>query len=352
MPKTQLPENIEEGIPIAPLTSMGIGGPARFFVHVESLEDLEHAIGWARDQKLETFLLGSGTNILVGDAGFDGLVLRMELRGTTWLDCGDHVLATAYAGEEMDHLCQETVDRGLQGIECLSGIPGTVGAGPIQNIGAYGQELSDVVQGVEVLDFQSMERFVWTREECGFGYRSSRFKEQKTFSVVSVSLRLEKRDLVTVDHQQLRANLGPSRQASLRAVRRAVLDLRASKSMLLRDDDPDSKGCGSFFVNPVLSPDQYAVFCARAPGTHPHYVEPSGATKIPAAWLIERAGFSRGMSRGRVSISSKHVQAITNRGGATAREVLELVDEIQQGVHGRFGIALVPEPVFLGCKKS
>lgn len=347
-----LPEGMEQNVILAPWTSMGVGGPARYFARARDESQIVACLEWATTQGLPVFCLGAGSNVVVGDAGFDGLVVHVELAGTKWRSRGDDVVVTVSSGAHMDDLCAQAVARGLAGIECLSGIPGTVGAAPVQNIGAYGQELSMVLEAVDTLEVASRVRRNWTREACRFGYRSSRFQAATATReiIVSVTLALKRQAMGTVRYPELAEALGGT-CATLANVRRAVLALRASKSMLLDPNDVDARGCGSFFVNPVLEPQAYERFCAGGHGDHPHFITPDGGVKIPAAWLIERAGFHRGLRRGAVGLSRKHVQAIVNYGDAAADDVLALAAEIQQGVFCRFGVALVPEPVFLGCRK-
>ena len=341
---------IEENVPIAPLTTIGIGGPARYFVGARSVDEIREALDWARSRRVEVFILGGGSNLLVSDEGFDGLVVGAHLRGITLIDEDRYANVNVAAGERWDAFVAHAVTRGWSGIECLSGIPGSVGATPIQNVGAYGQEVSETVIRVEALDRATGTVRWLTNEECGFGYRSSIFKtsERGRYVVVSATFRLERGGAATLRYPELRRDLEGSGIApdDLLGVRETVIAIRRRKGMVLDPEDPDTRSDGSFFMNPVLTGDEYARFRALAPEA-PHFPSDAGV-KLSAAWLIERAGFERGYALGRAGLSTKHTLAIVNRGGATAREVLALVRLIQAGVRERFGIDLHPEPELVG----
>jgi UDP-N-acetylmuramate dehydrogenase len=259
----------------------------------------------------------------------------------------------AAAGESWDELVAMAVGQGWAGIECLSGIPGLVGATPIQNVGAYGQEVRETVTSVEVLDRRSLRRITLTNEECAFGYRDSRFKreDRDRYIVLAVSYRLRPGAPPAARYAELVRHLEESGVASpgLNAVRDAVLTLRRRKSMVLNADDPDARSVGSFFVNPVVSPEALArVQAATGQDTAiPHWPMPAGGVKLSAAWLIERAGLPRGYDRGSVGLSRRHALAIVNRGNAAARDVVALAREVRDRVRDRFGIVLTPEPVFV-----
>jgi UDP-N-acetylmuramate dehydrogenase len=258
------------------------------------------------------------------------------------------VEATCGAGEEWDTIVERAVARGLAGIECLSGIPGRVGATPIQNVGAYGQEVAETIARVRAYDLESGRFVEFAAAECGFGYRDSRFKREDRgrYVVTSVTFRLAPGGEPAVRYPELERALGEGRR-SLAEVREAVIAIRRRKSMVLDPEDPDARSAGSFFVNPVV-PDEVA---DRIAASHadpmPRYAAPGGA-KLSAAWLIERAGLSRGYRNGNAGISSKHTLAIVNRGGATAAEVVALAREVRDRVRDRFGVTLTPEPVFVG----
>jgi UDP-N-acetylmuramate dehydrogenase len=342
---------IEENVPLAPLTTIGIGGPARFFFRATTVDDVREALVWARDRSLATFILGGGSNLLVSDAGFDGLVVHVDLRGIAIESAdGDYAMVKVAAGEPWDPFVAFAVKREFAGIECLSGIPGLTGATPIQNVGAYGQEVSETIARVEALD-RTTGLVVWlTNAECRFGYRSSLFKniERERYIVLSVTYRLRRGGTATVKYPELQKYIDEHRIAldDLRGVRGAVIAIRKRKGMVIVASDPDTRSDGSFFMNPVVTAAEYDAFARRAPDA-PHF--PSGDdVKLSAAWLIEHAGFHKGLVHGNVGLSSKHTLAIINRGGGTAAEVVELVRMIQTGVREKFGVDIHPEPNFIG----
>jgi UDP-N-acetylmuramate dehydrogenase len=297
-------------------------------------------------------LLAGGSNVVIADEGFDGLVLRIATRGIErGLQDGAVRLSVA-AGESWDELVAGAVADGLVGVECLAGIPGSVGATPIQNVGAYGQEVSETIASVRVLDRRSGAVVELAPEQCGFGYRTSAFKrapgEHVVLAVEFVLARAEQSAPVRYGElaRALGVELGHSARAD--AVREAVLGLRRGKGMVLDPADPDSVSAGSFFTNPILEADAFAALEHRAGERPPTFPEPDGRVKTSAAWLVERAGFRRGYGDGRAGISSKHTLALVNRGGATTAELVALAREIAAGVQQRFGVELVPEPVFVG----
>lgn len=341
------PSWLKRNVPLGPRTTIRIGGEAAYFCRVNQRERLVAAIRWARRQGLPHLVLGGGSNLLLPDVGFAGLVLSMEIRGRGVRRRGEAVLLELGAGEIWDEIVARAVANGWAGIECLSGIPGKVGAAPIQNIGAYGQELSRSLREVEALDLETLEFRRLKASECGLAYRDSRFKSRqpRRFIVTAVGLALKAGGAPTIRYPDLAARLPES--ATLAQAREAVLAVRRSKSMIIDDRDPNSRGCGSFFVNPILSQAEYEAFKKREPGTHPHYPSDEGRIKLSAAWLMDNAGFNKGFARGNVGLSRNHCLAIINRGNGTAAEVRRLVALIQEGVHRRFGIRLVPEPVML-----
>lgn len=345
---------IEENVPLAPLTTIGIGGPARFFFRASGVDEIRAALAWAHERELPLFLLGGGSNLLISDAGFDGLVIHIDLRGITIESEDRHAMVKVAAGEPWDAFVAYAVSHGWAGIECLSGIPGSTGATPIQNVGAYGQEVSETIVRVEALD-RTTDRVTWfTKWDCRFGYRSSLFKnyERDRYIVLSVTFRLERGGCATIRYPELQkyvADRGVSTD-DLQGVRDSVIAIRKRKGMVLDPADPDTRSDGSFFMNPVLSGDAYEAFARIAPEA-PHF--PSGdEVKLSAAWLIERSGFQKGFTHGRVGLSTKHTLAIVNRGGGTAKEVLELVRMIQKEVRERFGVEMHPEPNFVGFEND
>jgi UDP-N-acetylmuramate dehydrogenase len=343
----------ETNVPLAPLTTIGIGGPARYFVRARSVDEISDALAWARAHAQKIFVLGGGSNLLISDSGFDGLVLQIDLRGITieWNE-GSHAMVKVAAGEVWDEFVKFAVMRAWAGIECLAGIPGSAGATPIQNVGAYGQEVSETIARVEALD-RTSGRVVWfTNEECQFGYRSSLFKnvERDRYIIVSVTFRLKRGGAASVKYPELQKYVEEHRIApdDLRGVRGAVVTIRKRKGMVLDPRDPDTRSDGSFFMNPVIAREQYETFRQLAPDA-PHFPAGEGDdVKLSAAWLIERAGFAKGFVHKNVGLSTKHTLAIVNRGGGTAAEVLELVAMVQERVRERFGIEIHPEPNFIG----
>jgi UDP-N-acetylmuramate dehydrogenase len=297
-------------------------------------------------------LLAGGSNVVIADEGFDGLVLRIATRGIERAADDGSVRLSVAAGESWDELVAGAVADGLVGVECLAGIPGSVGATPIQNVGAYGQEVSETITSVRVLDRRSGEVLELAPEECGFGYRTSAFKrapgERVVLSVEFVLPRATESAPVRYGElaRALGVELGESAPAA--AVREAVLALRRGKGMVLDPADPDSVSAGSFFTNPILGADAFEALARRAGERPPAFGEPDGRVKTSAAWLVERAGFHRGYGDGRAGISSKHTLALVNRGGATTAELVALAREIAAGVQRHFGVELVPEPVFVG----
>jgi UDP-N-acetylmuramate dehydrogenase len=343
--------HVQENVPLAPLTTIGIGGPARFFFRAHNVDEIVEALEWARTRELPVFFLGGGSNLLISDAGFPGLVIQLDLRGiTVESDNGPHAMVKAAAGEPWDRFVKFAVRREWAGIECLSGIPGSTGATPIQNVGAYGQEVSETIVRVEALD-RTTSRVTWfTNDECRFGYRSSLFKniERERYVVLSVTFRLRRDGEATLKYPELQKYVEERGIAldDLAGVREAVIAIRKRKGMVLDPRDPDTRSDGSFFMNPILTPEQYAAFAARAPDA-PHF--PSGDdVKLSAAWLIEHAGFHKGFTHGKVGLSTKHTLAIVNRGSGTAAEVVELVQMIQGKVREEFGVDIHPEPNFIG----
>jgi len=307
------------------------------------------------DREEDVFVLGGGSNLLVADRGFDGVVLRLGDDEVVFHDqgCGDIVVEAA-AGASWDDLVEDAVARDFAGIECLSGIPGLVGAAPIQNIGAYGQEVAEVITAVTVVDRGdgSIEKI--GAADCGFGYRHSRFKaEPGRWIVTGVQLHLRRGGSPTIRYpglqKELDARVPSGRPATLQDVRDAVLDVRASKSMVLSRTDPNRRSAGSFFTNPIVAP---GVADAIDVEGVPRFPTDDGRVKLSAAWLIERAGFPRGYGEGPAGLSTNHCLALVNRGGATAADLISLAGTVRRGVRDTFGVTLVPEPVFLGFDRT
>ncbi len=343
---------IEEHKPLAPFTTFAIGGPARWFVQATSEDEIAEAAAWAGERGVALFVLGGGSNLLVSDAGFSGLVLRVGLRGIVLEDA----LYQVAAGEDWDCFVACSIEAGFAGIECLAGIPGTVGGTPVQNVGAYGQEVASVIERVRAFDLQTHSFVEFAAAECGFSYRRSRFNtaDRGRYIVTRVDYRLALNGAPTVRYAELqRALETDGNPVSLALVAEHVRRLRQSKGMLIVEGDPDCKSAGSFFKNPVVSDEQFqqiAVASVIAPPRFPAGSEPEnlGRVKVPAAWLIEQAGFSKGYALGAAALSSRHTLALTNRGNATAKEVLALAHQITSAVESRFGIQLEMEPVLVG----
>lgn len=351
---------IRERVRLAPYTTLGIGGPARFFVDALTEDDVLNAVDWAVDRSLPVFILSGGSNVLVSDDGFAGLVVRVAIRGISSRARGSTMLVTAAAGEVWDHFVAWCVERHLAGVECLSGIPGSVGGTPVQNVGAYGQEVSETIQAVRAYDRQQRRVVELSSRECRFSYRASIFNttERDRYVVLAVTFALTMHGHPALKYQELKNHFaGRGGLPSLDEVREAVRAIRAKKGMLIVPHDADCRSAGSFFKNPVITIDRLAEIeqVARKQrligkgDSLPHFAAPEGGVKIPAAWLIEQAGFQKGLVKGRVGLSSKHPLAIINRGGATASEVLWLMREIQERVQEKFGVKLTPEPVFVSA---
>jgi len=341
---------------LADYTTVRLGGPARGFVRAGTEEELIGAVRAADAAGEPVLILGGGSNLVVADEGFDGTVIQVATRGVS-RGAGPGVLTVA-AGEDWDAVVARTVAEGLAGLECLSGIPGLAGATPIQNVGAYGQEVAETIIRVRVYDRKAGDVLEIPNEQCGFGYRTSRFRGADRFVVLSVTfgLAVQVRS-VPVRYAELVAALGvlPGDQVESTEARSAVIELRQRKGMVIDPADPDTRSVGSFFVNPVLNAAALAAVEAAArarcgPDTRvPRFSAGDGLVKVPAAWLIERAGFSRGYNPGDgVRISAKHTLALVNAGSASTAALLALAREIRDGVRDAFGVSLAPEPVLIG----
>jgi len=354
-PDSPSPPRSQPGAPpLAELTTLGLGGPPRRLIAVDAEAELVEAVRALDAAGEPLLLLAGGSNVVIADDGFDGTVVHVRTRGIA--RDGDELVVQA--GEPWDAVVAAAGAERLAGVEALSGIPGSAGATPIQNVGAYGQDVSQTVREVRVLDRRSgaIERL--GPAACAFRYRTSAFKGRDERVVLSVRFAL--RDAggdglgEPVAYGELARTLGVAvgERAPLEAVRAAVLELRRGKGMVVDPADPDSVSAGSFFTNPILDAAAFAALEARAAaaglGAPPAFSEPDGRVKTSAAWLIERAGFARGHGDGRVGISTKHTLALVNRGGGTTAELVALAREIAAGVQEAFGVALAPEPVFVG----
>lgn len=347
---------IAENVSLAPLTTFRLGGPARFFVETTSLNDVREAVAFAKSRDLPLFVLGGGSNLIVADSGWPGLVLKVAIAGierrTGTLD--GKVLFDAGAGESWDRFVSHVVMAQCAGVECLSGIPGNVGGTPVQNVGAYGQEVSDTIESVEVFDLKDSQVRELCAEACGFAYRSSIFNttERGRFIILRVVYALTPGGEPHLEYADLKRHFeGRETRPNLLEAREAIRHIRARKGMLILEGDPDSRSAGSFFKNPVLSEQQHEQLKNRASAKGlalPSYPALEQHKKVSAAWLVEHSGFARGYSLGSVGISSKHALALVNRGGATAADVIALKDQIQHRVEEIWNVRLEPEPVFVG----
>jgi len=375
---------LEENKPLAPFTTFGIGGRARWFAQAATEDEIVEATAWARERGLRLFVLGGGSNLLVADAGFDGLVLKVGLRGIAvapdegqdyrssripevhpsgakapinsgGMDVRAEALTyQAAAGEDWDGFVERVVNDNCAGVECLAGIPGTVGGTPVQNVGAYGQEVASVIQRVRAFDLRQRAFVELSAAECGFSYRRSRFNsvDRGRYIVTRVDYCLTEGGAPTLGYPELRRAVQESqpqgREANLAEVAAVVRSVRQSKGMLLVEGDPDCRSAGSFFKNPVVAEADLRRIAERIEKEPPSFPAGPGMVKVPAAWLIEQAGFGKGYTLGRAAVSSRHTLALVNFGGATAVEILALADQIAAGVEARFGVSLEMEPVMVG----
>ncbi len=341
---------------LSSLTTLRAGGPAARLVTASTAQELVSAVSAADAAGEPVLLIAGGSNLLIGDDGFDGTVIRVATGGVRAesVDYCGGAEVTVEAGEPWDPFVLQAVSQGWSGLETLSGIPGSTGATPIQNVGAYGGEVGSCIARVRAWDRSSRSIRTLTSSECGFGYRDSRFKRERfnggpRFVVLQVRFQLPVGDLsAPIRYAELARSLGVSLgdRVPLADVRSAVLALRRSKGMVLDDADHDTWSAGSFFTNPVVSAEDSAALPASAP----RYPGPDGMVKLSAAWLIEQAGFSKGFGLpGPAAVSTKHTLAITNRGTASAADLLAVARQVRDGVRSVFGISLVPEPELVGC---
>jgi len=359
---------IEEHVSLAPLTTLNIGGQARYFIRAETEDDIAEGVDFAMGRGLPLFILGGGSNLLVADDGFDGLVLRIDMRGVMGLPASVGVrsvqesraaLVTAGAGEDWDSFVERCVKANFAGVECLSGIPGLVGGVPVQNVGAYGQEVSETINSVRCFDRETRVFMTLSNKDCGFSYRTSIFNSshRDRYIVTSVTFTLVEGGNAKVVYPELKraiessiiARAGDGSSAAhpyLSEVRDTVLSIRRAKSMVIDPHDPNSRSAGSFFKNPIVDRHTFGELKAIHPNI-PSFIF-GEQVKIPAAWLIDDAGFHKGFSLGRAGISTNHSLAIINRDGASSGEIITLKDQIQAAVKKRFCLDLVTEPVFLG----
>jgi UDP-N-acetylmuramate dehydrogenase len=342
---------IRENVALGPLTTLGVGGAARYFTVAETDQDVAAAVQWAEERSLPLFVLGGGSNLLVSDAGFAGLVLQIGIRGVK--DCGEGRFEVG-AGEVWDEFVERMVEAGMQGVECLAGIPGSVGGTPVQNVGAYGQEVAETIISVQAFDRRTKRFVELDHDACKFRYRKSLFNkdEPERFVVTRVTFKLHPNGKAQVTYGDVKRYFdGSSKIADLKSVAHAVREIRRGKGMFLVAGDADCRSAGSFFKNPLVPAAKLAQV-AEAAGVSeeavPHWPAEDDEVKLSAAWLIERAGFGKGFVDGAAGISSRHTLALINRGGAKAADIERLQERIRKGVRDRFGVELEREPVKVG----
>ncbi len=347
------PSFVRENVPLAPLTTFGIGGAARFFATVQTEPQLLEAVRFARARNLPLFLLGGGSNLLVHDAGFPGLVVQVGLAGPIDTSYpGKFVQMEVPAGLPWETLVDVVGAQGLSGIECLAGIPGLTGGTPVQNVGAYGQEVADTIHSVRALDLLSNTYVEIAKEQCRFAYRRSLFNsaERGRYVVTSVTFRFDPTARPKLTYADLAQRFVGEAPTPVE-VSRVVREIRRGKGMLLVKDDPDCRSAGSFFKNPIVPAsvlDQMARTLMTSRDRVPHWSAGENRVKVSAAWLLEQAGFGKGYVLGCAGISSRHSLALINRGGASCDEICALRDRIRDEVRRAFGIPLEQEPVEVG----
>ncbi len=355
---------IQENVPLAPLTTLQVGGAARYFAELKREDDVREAARFAKTH-LPLFVLGGGSNLVVADSGWQGLVLRVAIGGITTQSTDapcNAVLFSVGAGVNWDDFVAQAVVQNCAGVECLSGIPGSVGGTPVQNVGAYGQEVADTIESVRALDLKEDRIVVLPKPACGFRYRTSIFNttERGRYIILRVNFRLKRGGAPSLKYADLQKHFAEcslesaaqkNTPPSLAEVREAVREIRRSKGMLIVPGDEDCRSAGSFFKNPVLSEAQFKDLAGRAAAKGleiPSYPALDAQRKVSAAWLVEHSGFSKGYAVGPAGTSHKHALALINRGDAKASDIVGLKDEIQRGVQEAWGILLEPEPVFVG----
>jgi UDP-N-acetylmuramate dehydrogenase len=345
---------IQEDVALAPLTTLHVGGPARYFAEATTAAEVREAMRFAKEKGSPLFVLGGGSNLVVSDQGWPGLVLRVAILGIQH----QHGHGAAYfqvgAGEVWDDFVAMAVMHTCAGIECLSGIPGSVGGTPVQNVGAYGQDVSDTIESLLALDLKTGKEVEFSQEDCGFQYRTSIFNTSQRERYVILQVRYEliphgEPKLAYLDLKKYFAKR--EKQPTLAEARQAVLEIRASKGMVIKQGDAENRSVGSFFKNPMLTTGQLDALreLATERGLEvPSYPALAAQHKVSAAWLVENSGFAKGYQLGRAGISSKHALALINRGDATAADIIALELEVQEKVAATWGVQLEPEPVFVG----
>ena len=349
---------IQENVPLGPLTTLGVGGEARYFVRATSIPMVEQAVRFAQTNEIPLFVLGGGSNLVVSDRGWSGLVLQVGLEGQYRREQDGKIRLDVGAGVDWDDFVADCVSESLAGVECLSGIPGSVGGTPVQNVGAYGQEVSETIASVLTFDLAENRVRELQTSECGFQYRRSIFNSSQRgrYIILQVSFTLIPDGKPAMRYADLQKYFaGRGKGPTLHEVRNAVRAIRASKGMLITAGDPDNRSAGSFFKNPLLSGAEHAALLLKATERNlrvPSYPALAEHRKISAAWLVENSGFAKGYVKGSAAISSKHALAIVNRGGASAADIVALKDEIQAKVQATWDVRLEPEPVFVGFQEQ
>lgn len=345
---------ILQNVPLAPLTTLKIGGPARYFIEARSNTEVRDAVDYARSLEVPIFVLGGGSNLVISDAGWPGLVLKIAIPGIDERRENGKAIFDVGAGEEWDRFVSRAVSRNCGGVECLSGIPGSVGGTPVQNVGAYGQEVANTIASVVALDLKDLEIRELCNEACGFNYRVSIFNstEKGRFIILRVTYELGPSASPYLEYADLKKYFSGWRvEPTLADTREAVRQIRSRKAMLITPGDEDCRSAGSFFKNPIVTTAQFAEISQRAAAKNlqiPSYPALEALRKVSAAWLVEHSGFQRGYATGNVGISRKHSLAIVNRGDASAAEVVAFEQLIRQRVEEVWGVQLEPEPVFVG----
>ncbi|MEW6510798.1 MAG: UDP-N-acetylmuramate dehydrogenase [Bacteroidota bacterium] len=354
------PPFFRQNVALAPLTTIGLGGSARLFATCTSVDQLRAALRYVISAGVPLQVFSGGSNVIFADEGFDGCILHVDLRGINVSQKPGEVIVRAAAGEPWDLFVARATEHGWGGVECLSGIPGSVGATPVQNVGAYGQEVAETITGIRALDVRTLKEISLSPEECGFSYRRSRFKGEGAgrFIITEVEYSLRPDAPAVIRYEELRRSVETAVDLSklrpgtetLTAIRGAVIALRKSKSMVIDPTDENSRSVGSFYTNPVLSEGEFRQLQERwrasgGSASMPKFPSAHGI-KVPAAWLVEHAGFSKGFRRGGAGISSNHALALVNRGGTT-RELMGLAEEIREAVFATFGVRLEYEPVIV-----
>ncbi len=354
--------DIKKNIPLAPLTTLKVGGPAHYFVDIADETELGHALEWARDKKVPVFAFGGGSNLVINDAGFEGLVIKLNLKGIEGDERGGRVLLTVAAGENWDDVVSHAVKHGWGGIENLSGVPGSAGGAIVQNIGAYGQTIADVVREIHVVEVATGQVKVFNRAACKFAYRDSLFKHEAHghYILTKIVLQLAKNPAINLSFKGYRGSLADAlkgKPATLASVRQAVLDTRGSMGYLMLDCYERYQSVGSFFTNPVVPAAVFEQVLKTAIKLNPkkvaepkpwHWAQPEGSVKLAAAFLIEFTSFKKGFKRGNVGISPKHNLSLITHSGATAAELVQLAREIQEEVRKIFGVTLEAEAQLVG----